>query len=494
MIRFQWEEKVLKYFYFCLDGGIYEQGFNIETFLKYMNNKYQHSFKDLLIRMLFPNYKSDVGFCINEIMNKKLTNFNLPFLCKIIENYDLNKLFEFNQFEPIVYKFICFLVENFPSIELLESLYKHFKKNDSKDSRNNLKYYSEMIKSLIIIYKDTLRCPRLPVLACKIIIYLCSYLPGDCIQSLINYDIITHISNNLKSYDYSIFQLSLSLLSLISEKVKKQNCLDSVGNNKYIFDSINTALYSAKYRDEEDYIYNPIIKILFNLLASQTDNEIIFNKILANVKNNIPFKYDNYLKSLENDNNIISNIINYLKKPYFNLQLEGKLNDKILSNYDDDKKFNQQCVNDIHIFLFLQLLLKSNSNELTNIYLERYQFYQLLKESGKIYSYENVFIYFVSMEKNKKDGNTEYDINKFKESCHQFLKFNYFLLDSEQQYLNKFLKDYYCNDIRRLSETMDQNTHNNEAKAKSIFYSIKNILTEKEPDDEIDIIIKNRPK
>ena len=132
--------------------------------------------------------------------------------------------------------------------------------------------------------------------------------------------------------------------------------------------------------------------------------------------------------------------------------------------------------------------------KLTNIYLERYQFYQLLKESGKIYSYENVFIYFVSMEKNKKDGNTEYDINKFKESCHQFLKFTYFLLYSEQQYLNKFLKDYYCNDIRRLSETMDQNTHNNEAKAKSIFYSIKNILTEKEPDDEIDIILKNRPK
>jgi hypothetical protein len=427
------------------------------------------------------------------------------------------------QSEKIQYDFIATVVEHWPTLELLDSLNQNFRQIDP----NLLKNFSDILKPLIEIYRDVSRSPRLSIAAAKLIIYLCSYdITGDSITAIMNHDIITHISVNMNSYDYSLFHLSIMLLCVISEKVKMLKCQEVIGNNKYLVESLNYALVSAPYRDEPLFILNNITKVLYNLLASGGETNIILNKINNHVRDSI--------KSNENDdfeyydNNIISNLIEYLKMPYFIKQKkdetkerfihylrssdpDGLFNDERMINYKngrDYRDFYKQCTIDEKIIKFFQLCLKGTHDSIfRGYYLRRYNLFRTLYDHRKIASMIAILYYYISVSNKKDKKEFEKDMLKyfhiFLMSIYRLFKFSFFLLDRDMQFSLEMIKKEYFKSFIKLYDIINgekdhdliKNVLSSDEVGKefldflSTLHSLKTILYPPEQEHEIDVII-----
>jgi hypothetical protein len=501
-----WDEKVNKYLYYCLDGGICKEGFNIKILLSFWSGKVKDGLKGILYKLLFLTYKNDIGICISQMLKDSITcNFGL--LTQIVKNMNLYEFFDFNVNEQMTYKLLALIVEDSPSLELLEAINLHlkgFNTNDTIKRGEYLKNFDIMLKGLACIYVDDNRCPKLAIVACKLIICLCSNdSTGSALATIVDNDFFAVITKRLNSFDYNLYQMNLILLFVISEKIKKANLTETLANAQTFFDDINRALSEGIYRDKPTHTLKNIIKVLYNFLASDDNRGLIRINILAHLRNSIRVMNNSFDDDEEYvDDNIICNLLHYLKLPYMIEQMRSEnlfdyykylkllkpdglmACDRFVLKRSDYTEFFEQCSIDERVIKFFQLMISDNNTEVKNYFLIRYNIFKLLFDYKKLSSMKYIFLNYITlMEKNDK-----VETNKFVEKFHLFLSclckffgFIYFLLNGNSYALNELKKkscfrDSFCD----LFDTVSAESENS---------AVKNIIANKEYQKEFTLYL-----
>jgi hypothetical protein len=495
-------------------------------------------YKNLIYKLLFPHYQNNMLQCLSQIIKENFKSFNISLLSQIIRETNLTEFLGLTIADKIQFKFIAYIIENIPSLELIESLNQHlfiYSKQENVNKEEYIRNYNDCLKGLLLIYKDESKCSRFAIAACKILICLCSNdSSGEAITSIINHDALTLISKRLNTYDYPLFQLNMVLSFAISQRIKKVNLIDTFSNSKLLFDEINRALKESIYRDELIFILNNLTKVLYNFLASDDKKGLIRTNIISQIKESnmvtvlntcLDDNSDNFT-----DNNIICHLLNYLKLPYLieSVRNESFVDflkylkelkhdnirtcDRFIQRRFDYRPFYKQCSIDDRIIKFFQLLLTgNNSTDIINYFIFRYNLFKLLFEYKKLATLKYIFINFIRLsEKNEdKHDNSDFiaEFPKFLICLCRLFGFIFYLLDGNQQALNELnRKDYFKEYFYNLFDTVNRENENiaikniiNDNKYSkdlslylSTLHSLKTNLYPPEKDEEIDIIINNR--
>jgi hypothetical protein len=130
IIKERWEYRVHEFLYFCLDGGVTNGLFNIQVLFQIMSevqkNSYLPELNGILVTLI--NIKKDppifgeklkTAFSGDKSKIKSLF-FNESLLCKIIQDYDVKLVFEFEN-EVQEQDFYSFLLEKNYSYKFLSN-------------------------------------------------------------------------------------------------------------------------------------------------------------------------------------------------------------------------------------------------------------------------------------------------------------------------------------------------------------------------------------
>jgi hypothetical protein len=496
-------------------------------------------YKELIYKLIFPYYKNNISLCLSETIRENIQIFNIDLLCQILKVTTFYEFFDLNIHDLIQYKFIAFVIENIPSLNLLETLTQHlfdYNKKDNPNKEEYIRYFNDCLKGLLLIYKDESKSPRHAIAACKILICLCSAdSSGEAITSIVNLDAITIIAKRINVPDYRLFLITIFLLFVISEKIRKVNLTETVSNSELLLGEINKALEESVYRDEAVNILDSLAKVLYNFIASDSKKGLLRNNIILQVRESIGVTFstqtlNDYPEEGFRDRNIICHLLNYYKKPYFIEQLKSE------SSYDfakylkdikhdnirtcerfthkrfDFKSFNKQCRIDDRIVKFFELLLVGNNNtEIINLFIFRYNIFKLIFDYKKMATMKYIFINYINIMEKNDDKN---DMNEFVLNFPAFLiclcrlfAFTFYLLNENLNALTELnKKEFFKEHFYNLFDTVNKETENlviknlindnKYAKDLSLYlstmHSLKTILYPPEKDEEIDVIINNR--
>lgn len=490
-----WEEKVSKYLFFCLDGGICNDMFNFEFLLKLMriNRGIRLTFKEILLKLIISKYKGDnIMSCVSDLNSLKNNTYNHTMICKVIKYYNL-KDFMGLESNNLQNELIRHLIDTNGNYELLDALNYHFKyyidDSELEAKQAYLKTFPDIHNGLTSIYKDEGANIKVVVLVCRILITLCTFDQlGDVVATLINHDIITAIAKRINTFDYSLFQLNFLFLFVISKKIKSLHVTQTIANNKLLLSSLNNALVQSKYHDHPKFILDSFVKFLYNLIAS--DHVAVQERLYDQIKSN------------ENDN-----IAYNLTKEFLALQYDFK------SDYQD---FLKKCQIDEKIYRLFILLLKSHI-DIKRYFIYELDFFGILSETKKFESMFNAYNEYCKTFPNQRlekkfDELKSQEKEKMAEFSHfmrvvfRLFQFAFYLFENNKNAYDEIAKKEnfkdFLNIFNAFSITKDgfliKHTINESPEEFKDFYSaifsLETIITIDEDNDEIEKLLFKEKK
>jgi hypothetical protein len=303
------------------------------------NKKIRLAYSEILISIVINKFEvENILNRVSDIHSLRKNEFNQKFLCKILRYGNFKDFFGFLNFKP-QNEFLKYLIEEKWSYEILQAVHAHLTSSVETYGEDEVKEYfinfSDIKQGLVQIYINDNYSPKISVITAKILIILCSYDDtAGSVEMLINQDIIPAIAKKISSCDYSLLQINFLLLYVISDKIKSLKLTELIAQDKLLFESMNNIIIQSKFYDNPMFIFENLIKILFNLIAS--DFQVIQKKILEQIL-------------IDKKNNIVNNFIDEF--------LICKLNYK-----DDYKSFIKRCKIEEKVYRFFCCVIKKNSD------------------------------------------------------------------------------------------------------------------------------------
>jgi hypothetical protein len=303
------------------------------------NKKIRLAYSEILISIVINKFEvENILNRVSDIHSLRKNEFNQKFLCKILRYGNFKDFFGFLNFKP-QNEFLKYLIEEKWSYEILQAVHAHLTSSVETYGEDEVKEYfinfSDIKQGLVQIYINDDYSPKISVITAKILIILCSYDDtAGSVEMLINQDIIPAIGKKISSCDYSLLQINFLLLYVISDKIKSLKLTELIAQDKLLFESMNNIIIQSKFYDNPKFIFENLIKILFNLIAS--DFQVIQKKILEKIL-------------IDKKNNIVNNFIDEF--------LICKLNYK-----DDYKSFIKRCKIEEKVYRFFCCVIKKNSD------------------------------------------------------------------------------------------------------------------------------------
>lgn len=363
-----WEEKISRFFFFCLDGNLTNGILDFELIFEALKDTNELSFgplKVLIAKLLYPQLLIEN---IKLEMNPMPEKLNSEMLYRLVKYYDLSKLFVADTLLALGNS-IALFVKKHMSHSFLEAMDFYITNYISENYMltemtpdDEVKAYSK-IEQHFSVYQEMRTCLlsclvgesdiRSQVLASSIIINLCNFDSSmSTISFLLSNGIIDSITTKFNSPCSSLSEASITLLYLISEKISILKFSSQFANVE-LFKEINYCLINYSLRGNFKALHNKTIKAIYNIVAS--DYTFFQNFALS------------YQTELDNDctisinDNIAYSVIQMMLQP-----LSGNLED-IISLFNTDSS----------ICDLLCLIIKKN-NRIKNLLLKDMQIFGLL--------------------------------------------------------------------------------------------------------------------
>lgn len=410
-----------------------------------INKKIRLCYSEILISIVINKFEvENILNRVSDINSLKKNDFNQKFLCKILRFGNFKNFFGFANFKP-QNEYLKYLIEEKWSYEILQAVHAHLTSSVENYEEEKVKEYflnfSDIKQGLIQIYLNDDISQKISVITAKILIILCSYDDtAGSVEMLINQDIIPAISKKISSCDYSLLQINFLLLYVITDKIKSLKFTQLIAQDNLLFESMNNIIIQSKFYDNPMFIFENLIKVLFNLIAS--DFSVIQQKLLEQIL-------------LDKKNNIVNNFIDEF--------LICKLNFK-----DDYKSFIKRCKIEEKVYRFFCCVIKKNS-DMKYHFINNFSFLKKLSENkifqDYFFHYNNVITIFRAnkLKMNNKHPNSIIieDFIDVLRVLYRLFQFIFFLYENyRNDLLNLKQNEEWFRDFYKLFETI--NAHKDE--------------------------------
>jgi hypothetical protein len=301
-------------------------------------------------------------------------NYNIRFLCKLMKSGIFIKFFNFDaELYPkcAFIQFLQYLIEEKKYYHILDAFLFYLKKISRDKNEIILKEYfykfpSDIIETLISLYRDESLNPQFHILTAKIFIIFCSY-DDRKIDDLFNFDIIEIITKKIKTSDQLLLYNNLLFLNVMLPKIHSLKMQDKISKNKKLFKNFNELIKFASFYTKTITDFDFIPKFLYNLLAIDYETS-----------------QQTVLEIMKEDDNLFINIYKefLLDRCKFHELLEL-----------DSLLYEKRCNMEEIIYSIYTVLIRKNS-KMKNYLKKYFCIYVKLNQDGIIGNYYETYSYF----------------------------------------------------------------------------------------------------